>query len=76
MRSIIVFIVAFLAGVAVIIPFAAFSYLLEVGIVALLQWAINLTFHTSFDYNVWGMGLILFLLIRIFNSVFRGQNTK
>ncbi|MFZ2991357.1 MAG: hypothetical protein WA087_00660 [Candidatus Saccharimonadales bacterium] len=50
----------------------AISYLINVGIATLSQWAINFTFQTSFDYNVWGIGLIL----TIIELIFRGRGGK
>lgn len=48
------------------------TYLFNVGIVNLIQFLINLTFNTNFNYNVWLLGL-LFLII---GRMLKGNNNN
>jgi len=40
----------------------AFGWLASVGMAWVLQWLINATFGTAFDYNVWLLGLLLYIV--------------
>jgi hypothetical protein len=44
------------------------SYMMSVGIAALLQYLVNLTFHTQYDVNIWLAGLLLYVIWLFFSG--------
>lgn len=54
---------------ALIIPIAlAISYLFFVGFMWVIQWLVNSIFATSFDFNVWLLGLLAMVVSVFFKS--------
>ncbi len=53
-------------GAVIMVSYAA-GYLISVGLVNLLQFGWNLAFSTNLHYNVWGLGIVLYVVCLIFN---------
>lgn len=44
------------------------TYLINVAIVNFIQFLVNLTFNTNFEYNVWFLAILFIIGISILNS--------
>ena len=45
------------------------GYLVMVGLVWAIQFLVNVIFSTSFDYNVWLLGLLAYIVYVIINGM-------
>lgn len=44
------------------------TYLINVGIVNLIQFLVNITFGTDYNYNVWLLAVLFIIIQTIFKS--------
>jgi hypothetical protein len=48
------------------------GYVINVGVVTLIQWLVNITFATNYDYNIWALGGLLSIITLFIGGLFRG----
>ena len=49
-------------GTGVFLALSVLGYLVMVGFVGAIQWLVNFIFSMSFDYNVWILGLLAYII--------------
>jgi hypothetical protein len=60
--------------ILIVIAVCGLSYLGTVGIVALVQWLCKMIFLNNYDYNIWLLGLLVWILLIILKSTFNEKH--